>query len=311
MRLSFCRLWLTSKHTASFKKYSTSKQLQLAPSNLESNMTRSIYFADKLKYNLPEDLTEGQLANFPAYKIWINAISKSLDAQSAPNHPYHQNPYKFYGVTVQSIDRFRSDKLGFVKLKADIRTDDDQTLPGTIFMRGGSVAMLLVLSVQGSADEEYAILTNQPRIPAGTLSFLEIPAGMIDDSGTFSGAAAKEIKEETGLTIEESELIDMTQLTLQASSKNDTEGHQQVLQDAIYPSPGGSDEFIPLFLVRKTMSKAEIEELQGKLTGLRDHGEKISLKIVKLRDAWKVAARDAKTLSALCLYDGLRREGRI
>jgi len=51
--------------------------------------------------------------------------------------------------------------------------------------------------------------------------------------------------------------------------------------------------------------------MQGKLTGLRDHGEKISLMIVKLKDVWKVAGRDAKTLSALCMYDGLRREGKL
>ena len=46
-------------------------------------------------------------------------------------------------------------------------------------------------------DEKRAILTIQPRIPAGSLAFPEIPAGMIDDSGTFAGAAAKEIEEDT------------------------------------------------------------------------------------------------------------------
>jgi len=198
-----------------------------------------------------------------------------------------------------------------VKFKADVRTDDGETLPASVFMRGGSVAMLLVLkpSDAESDSEEFVILATQPRISAGTLSFIEIPAGMLDDSGTFTGAAAKEIEEETGLTIEENELIDMTQLTLQ--SGENTENQEEVLQNAIYPSPGGSDEFIPLFLARKTMSRSEIDKMQGKLTGLRDHGEKISLKIVKLKDAWKVAGRDAKTLSALCMYDGLRREGKI
>lgn len=44
------------------------------------------------------------------------------------------------------------------------------------------------------------ILTVQPRIPAGCLAFPELPAGMVDDSGTFSGAAAKEIKEELGMS---------------------------------------------------------------------------------------------------------------
>lgn len=278
---------------------------------LTSKMSDSQYVARNLKLDLPIDVHEDELAKFPAYQTWFTALTKSLNAQSLPKHPYHENPYKLRSIVIQSVDRFGGGRLGFLKFKADVRTDDDQTLPASTFMRGGSVAMLLVLKPDDASgnDEEFIILTNQPRIPAGTFSFIEIPAGMLDDSGTFSGAAAKEIQEETGLTIEENELIDMTKLTLQ--SEEAIEGQEEVLQNAIYPSPGGSDEFVPLFLARKAMPRSEIEKMQGKLTGLRDHGEKISLKIVKLKDAWKVAGRDAKTLSALCMYDGLTKEGKI
>lgn len=272
-------------------------------------MSNSKFFPDDVKIELPSDLTKDQLSSFPAYKTWSAALKKTLEAQSSPDHPYHQNPYKLRGITVQSVDKFGGDRLGFIKLKADVRADDGQRFPGSVFMRGGSVAMLLILKSEASSEvpeDESVVLAVQPRIPAGTLTFTEIPAGMIDDSGTFSGAAAKEIEEETGLTVQEDELIDLTELALGANNEPD-----EVLQNAIYPSPGGSDEFIPIFLVRKTMKAQEIEDLQGRLTGLRDHGEKISLKIVKLKDAWKVAGRDAKTLSALCLYDGLRREGKI
>lgn len=278
---------------------------------MTSKMAQSSFIVDDMKLELPSDLREDELTNFPAYKTWLNALTGTLDGQSAPKHPFHENPYRLRSISIQSIDRFGGGRLGFLKFKADVRTDDDQKLPASVFMRGGSVAMLLILKPDDakSDDEEVVILANQPRIPAGTFSFIEIPAGMLDDSGTFSGAAAKEIEEETGLTIEEKDLIDMTRLTLQSEGR--IEGHDQVLQDAIYPSPGGSDEFIPLFLSRKTMPRSEIEKMQGKLTGLRDHGEKISLMIVKLKDVWKVAGRDAKTLSALCMYDGLRRDGRL
>lgn len=279
---------------------------------LTTDMAESAYITDECRYNLPAGLTKDQLQSFPAYKVWILALTKTLNAQALPENPYHEKPYRLHGITVQAVDRFRGGRLGFLKLTADIRTDDGETIPGSIFMRGGSVAVLLILKAEDSSvEEEHVVLTNQPRIPAGTFSFLEIPAGMLDDSGTFTGAAAKEIEEETGLRIEKSELINMSQLALQVSSNADPDGQQDVLQQAIYPSPGGSDEFIPLFLVRKTMQQTEIEGLEGKLTGLRDHGEKISLKIVRLTDVWKVAGRDAKTLSALCLYDGLRREGKL
>lgn len=273
-------------------------------------MPDSKFFPESTSIELPSDLTKDQLSSFPAYKTWITALRKTLEAQSSPDHPYHENPYKVRGITVQAVDRFGGDRLGFIKLKADVRADDGQRFPGSVFMRGGSVAMLLILKAESSdptsETDEFVVLTIQPRIPAGTLTFTEIPAGMIDDSGTFSGAAAKEIEEETGLTVQDDELIDLTELAL--SANNDP---GEVLQNAIYPSPGGSDEFIPIFLVRKTMKVSEIEDLQGRLTGLRDHGEKISLKIVKLKDAWKVAGRDAKSLSALCLYKGLSREGKI
>lgn len=134
---------------------------------------------------------------------------------------------------------------------------------------------------------------------------VEVPAGMIDDSGSFAGAAAKEIEEETGLKVPEAELINLTQLAL--SSAADAEG----LHQAMYPSGGGSDEFIALFLWQKRVKRDTLGEWQGKLTGLREHGEKITLKLVPLKDLWKEGGRDAKALCAWALYEGLRREGKI
>jgi 8-oxo-dGTP pyrophosphatase MutT (NUDIX family) len=157
-------------------------------------------------------------------------------------------------------------------------------------------------------DEKRAILTIQPRIPAGSLAFAEIPAGMLDDSGSFAGGAAKEIQEETGLTIPQGELIDMTSLALQSVAGTED---RESLQKAVYPSPGGSDEFIPLFLCEKRMPRNDIERLQGRLTGLRQDGEKITLKLVPLKELWKEGLRDGKTLASWALYKGLKEEGEI
>lgn len=151
-------------------------------------------------------------------------------------------------------------------------------------------------------------MTIQPRIPAGSLAFPEIPAGMLDDSGSFAGGAAKEIQEETGLSVPQNELIDMTSLALQ-SVKEPEDG--EALQKAVYPSAGGSDEFFPLFLCQKQMPRRDIEGLQGRLTGLRQDGEKITLKVVPLKDLWKEGLRDGKTLAAWALYKGLGEEGKI
>lgn len=165
----------------------------------------------------------------------------------------------------------------------------------------------------GSEIDKHVILALQPRIPAGSLSFAELPAGMLDSSGTFAGAAAKEISEETGLEIDASKLLDMTMLALDMFTLNgmkEGEGTEE-LHRGIYPSPGGCDESISLFLWQKRLPRKELDGWRGKLTGLRDEGEKITLTIVRLEDLWKAGARDGKTLAAWALYEGLKREGKL
>lgn len=275
----------------------------------------------------PNSLTQDQLLTFPAFKTWLHTLQRSLSLQhTSPSHPFHSAPYALKSIEIQTVDIFSGDRVGFLKFKADVSNDEGEHLAGSVFMRGGSVAMLIILRSSSSSSrregedegegEEYAILTVQPRVPAGSLSFVELPAGMIDDSGTFAGAAAKEIEEETGLKISSDELVDLTQLVASTRSptsndQDEAEEEKEPLQHAMYPSPGGSDEFIPLFLARKTMPAAEIDALKGKLTGLRDHGEKITLEIVRLQDVWKAAWRDGKALAAMALYMGLRGEGRL
>ena len=259
---------------------------------------------------LTEDLSRDQLLTFPAFKTWLSTLESSLDLQTQTSHPFHATPYALRSITVQSCDFFGAGRLGFVKLRAEVSNEAGEKLPGSVFLRGGSVTMLLVLQPEDARDtsEEHVILTVQARIPAGSLAFVELPAGMLDDSGTFTGAAAKEIQEETGLEIQEKDLINMTKL---ATQRDHTVTDQEKLQEAVYPSPGGSDEFIPIFLLRKKMSRDAIEGLKGKLTGLRDHGEKITLRLCRLDELWRVGARDGKTLAAVALYEGLKKAGSV
>ncbi|EED18099.1 NUDIX family hydrolase, putative [Talaromyces stipitatus ATCC 10500] len=253
-------------------------------------------------------ISKGQLLSFPAFKTWLSSLHKSLAEQSSSTHEFHKSPYMLRKIDIQAVDYFGGGRLGFSKMKVDVSNDIGESLPGSILLRGGSVAMLLILQADDvpstSEKDKYVIMTIQPRIPAGTLKFAEIPAGMLDDSGTFAGGAAKEIHEETGLSIPQDELIDMTAL----ASATESEGN--LLQKAVYPSPGGSDEFIPVFLCQKRMSRKDIEGMQGRLTGNRNEKEKITLKIVPLEELWREGFRDAKTLAAWALYEGLRREGK-
>lgn len=138
---------------------------------------------------------------------------------------------------------------------------------------------------------------------------------MLDDN-SFKGTAASEIEEEAHLKVKESDLINMSELALgntqeASQSSNTTASGSEFLENAMYPSVGACDEFIPLFLCQKRLTQQHMEWLKGKATGLRDEGENITLKLVPLNKAWREAARDAKALSALALYDNLKREGKI
>ncbi|KAL6702491.1 hypothetical protein ACN47E_001616 [Coniothyrium glycines] len=280
---------------------------------------------------------------FVALQNWFRKLQCTLRAQSAETHPYHKRPYKLRQLDVQAVDWFwrgrpgQEDKLGFMKLQAKIETDPyvhkgeqkerADWLPGAVFLRGGSVAMLIIVqSAQAKEvdDEKYVILTIQPRIAAGSLAFTEIPAGMLDGE-TFRGTAASEIEEEACLKVKESDLINLSALAIGDLSDSDSRAERQSkrrrtaqredqpenLEAAMYPSPGACDEFIPLFLCQKRLTQQHLDWLKGKATGLRDEGESITLKLVPLHKAWKEMSRDAKGLASLSLYDNLKKEGHI
>lgn len=96
----------------------------------------------------------------------------------------------------------------------------------------------------------------------------------------------------------------MTELALR-----DSRLAEKNLRLAMYASPGGSDEYITTFLWEKELDRLEFDDLRDRLTGRREHGQTITLRLVDYDDLWREGARDAKTLAALSLYEGLSRSG--
>lgn len=129
---------------------------------------------------------------------------------------------------------------------------------------------------------------------------------MLDAEPDIIQKAISEIKKETKLSFEPSELIDLTELSLREANHS---SRAESLQKAMYPSPGGSDEFISIILCVKELDRLDIVQLQNKLTGLRTRGELIMVSLSLFEDLWKEGARDAKTLAAWTLYEGLTRSG--
>lgn len=89
------------------------------------------------------DLSQEELLSFPAFGVWIETLRKSLAAQKAPSHAFHGDPYVLRGIEIQAVDRFGGGRLGFVKMKAEVSNENGESLPGSVFLRGGSVAMLV------------------------------------------------------------------------------------------------------------------------------------------------------------------------
>jgi ADP-sugar diphosphatase len=52
-------------------------------------------------------------------------------------------------------------------------------------------------------------------------------------------------------------------------------------------------------------------DLRDKLNGIRSQGEVLELKLCDYDEVWKVCPRDAKSLAAWALYEGLNRAGVI
>ncbi|KAM3456595.1 hypothetical protein MY3296_001550 [Beauveria thailandica] len=284
----------------------------------------SIDSKEGVPITLPEGLAEDQLWSFKPFTTWMSTLSRSLALQSSADHPFHADPYALRSVTVQAFDLFGSARVGFVKLAAVVSNRAGETLPAAALLRGPSVAVLVMLipdDVPADSDERYVVLTVQPRVPAGSLGFVELPAGMVDDAGHFRGVAAREMQEELGITIAgDDELQCLSDLAAEEEEEEDKDkdktaagaaGEGEGLAAAMFPSAGGCDEHVTIYSHERRIPRSELQSWSGRLTGLRDRGEKITLRIVPMREAWKAGARDAKALGALALWEGLRREGKV
>lgn len=188
-------------------------------------------------------------------------------------------------IHFQSIDAFALDRVGFAKFHATVKmfkpdgVIDPVPLPGIIFMRGDSVAILVVLSC---GRQRYALMVRQPRLATGELSFLEMPAGMLDGSNDVVGVAVKEALEELG----EDFVLKRKDLHL--------------LHRPVYLSCGASDERIHLYYHERSVTRAMMASLRGRTTGCITERERITLDIIPLRQL--LQSTNASTIVAYHAY---------
>lgn len=278
---------------------------------LQSSSLKVTYYAAALAASKPstaranstaDELTPDELFSFAPFRDWLKSFETALQQAKANGENYEARQ-----IEIQSMDFF-GDRIGFLKFKLDLYHPNKRALPGVTVLRGGSVGMFVVLEENDTPErEQYVVLVQQPRVPAASTGFLEIPAGMIDESvqlsssegaksdGAFTGAAARELEEEVGITITSSELVDLAPEFR-----------------PLYLSPGLLDETMKLYAYEAKLPSAEIKKMQGKLRERTEGSENevIHLRIVKKKEMWNMAQmQDMKSLLALSLYDrGARRK---
>ena len=161
------------------------------------------------------------------------------------------NDIKFFGPVAP-------ERVGFVALEGtatEVETGD-KIMASYAFIRGGSVAVFVHVSVVGTRQvDHYGVFTEQIRYPVGQ-KLREICAGCVDaETNNIMGVALTELKEELGIVVN---VEDLTPL------------------GSIIPSGGGTYETIDLFYLSVSMTEEEVGDKIEKSFG-EDSGEKIRL----------------------------------
>lgn len=185
-------------------------------------------------------------------------------------------------LVIHHIKMFGPVNVGFItfELNCTHRTAKDKkgnpmVLPGFVFLRGDSVACLILIGEKETGRLLFLTVV-QTRVASGK-ECEEGPAGMCDRSvHKFTGPMMQEIREETGIEVELSEIIYL----------GDVEA-----------SPGGTAEILKLHMVEKTMTSAEIAQLQGKQITNGDEHIRVNIRPFTLKHV--NATRDPKVMCAV------------
>lgn len=176
----------------------------------------------------------------------------------------------------------------FAMLRITAEAPQDYTLPSIVLLRGHFVSVLTAITEQETGDT-YLLLVKQRRVANGAY-FYEHPSGMCDSTTDPFAVAQKEVEEETGLRVERSQLVLLTETPL-------------------YASPGLLDEAGYFFYYETTMPRAELDAMRGRLHGAADENERIELVLAPISEARRLIL-NANGLLHLFLYQEAKAAGK-
>jgi ADP-sugar diphosphatase len=86
---------------------------------------------------------------FSALNDWFSRLVQNLKLQQNEARPHHKRPYALKELKIEAADWFEKERLGFMKIQSTISREDgpDDWVPGAVFLRGGSVAILVSLLI--------------------------------------------------------------------------------------------------------------------------------------------------------------------
>lgn len=249
----------------------------------------------------------------PVREIPINCASsierKAVDAAFKsfyePNSKFNKwldscidNELSVRCVNIDAVTMF-GPNIGFMYFTASVFDKENNQLPGTVFLRGDSATCLLIIEVigeDGSFSDYKMVVVEEVKVPVSK-RIMQSPAGMMDLANNLKGKIIDEVREETGIVIE-------NELEYYKNIDGVMPPVRTLIQfDDFWPSQGGCDENIKVFAYIHPMSAAELAELNGKLTGNADEHEIIKVHVLPL--SWETidSIRDSKLLIAASKFD--------
>lgn len=175
-----------------------------------------------------------------------------------------KNGIQFNNITPLQLVHKPNGEVIFALLNIDAQDKNGEKLLPVVLLRGHFVSVLTCFISQ-ETGKKYLLLVKQYRVSNGEISY-EHPAGMCDSETDPYKVAVKEVQEETGLTIQKS---DLTLLNKQM----------------YYTSPGLLDEGGYFFYCELTLPQTEIDKYQNKSAGALDEREFIQTCVVPIEEA--------------------------
>eukprot|EP00299_Pterocystis_sp_00344_P010948 c5025_g1_i1.p1 GENE.c5025_g1_i1~~c5025_g1_i1.p1 ORF type:complete len:352 (-),score=49.59 c5025_g1_i1:64-1119(-) len=244
-------------------------QNQDDPSQQEQIIPRTVEYIKVRSFSYQKDkFFEKTRKLYPNAALieWTEADQSYLESQKYPD--------RTFTLPSQWIEYSR--KRGLLLKHLD-------PLPSLSFLRPETSAVFMVKS---QPEGEEVVMIVRPHPAVAQFAYEEIPSGHFNAAGEFEGESADLIREYLGITINQNNVLSLTQLSL---------GDERSF---IYPSPGGCSERIHVYLYR-------IEDnirLRNSLTS--------SIKLEPVKSLYKVTT-DCKSLVALNIYQEYKRGGML